>query len=146
MDLRSLVFTIFSLAINSQAFNCVLLHLFGELQSAEQPQLLLRRVLSRLTHTSLYKLHWEKCLIKRVSLFEINPLSTLLLDAGSGLRRSRGGSLVPGWETGETVPSAGDSLPPPLNLLALHAALADVVAGVHLGLLLSDKIQWQVVV
>ena len=115
------------LAVISETTDRVLLHFLGKSQSPQDSQLFLHGAFGWFTDASLDKLD-------------------LFLRTDAGQRRSRDCPLVPGATAGD---SAGDTLPPPgvggppasslLLLLAMDAALADVVAGVHLGLLLSTN-------
>ena len=117
------------ISVISEPVDCVLLHFLGKSQSPQDSQLFLHGAPGWFTDASLDKLD-------------------LFLRTDAGQRGGRDCPLVPGARAGD---SAGDTLPPPggvggrppasslLLLLAMDAALADVVAGVHLGLLLSTN-------
>merc|ERR1719273_95052 len=119
------------LAVISETADRVLLHFLGKSQSPQDSQLFLHGALGWFTDASLDKLD-------------------LFLGTDGGLGRGRDCPLAPGASAdtaGDTLPppgaaggAAGPPAPSPLLLLAMHAALADVVAGVHLRLLLSGDI------
>ena len=116
------------LAVISETADRVLLHFLGKSQSPQDSQLFLHGASGWFTDASLDKLD-------------------LFLRTDGGLRRGRDCPLVPGAgadRAGDALPppaggAGGPPAPSPLLLLAVDAALADVVAGVHLGLLLSNK-------
>ena len=121
------------ISVISETVDCVPLHFLGKSQSPQDSQLFLHGAPGWFTDASLDKLD-------------------LFLRTDGCQRRGRHCPLVPGASAGD---SAGDTLPPPggggappasslLLLLAMDAALADVVAGVDLGLLLSTNTRVQV--
>ena len=121
-----------NLAVIYEPAYCVVLNFLGKSQSAQDSQLFLHWAFAWFADASFDKLY----LFPRV---------------GSSLRRGRDCPLVPGDCAGDC---AGDTLPPPgaaggaprgspppslLLLLAMNTALADIIAGVHLRLSLSNK-------
>ena len=115
-----------TLAVISKPAYRVLLNLLGQPQFAQESQFFLHGALGWFTDAPLDELY----------LF--------LGTDGRGLGRSRDCPLVPGDRAGDALPPPGVGAGGPpasslLLLLAMNTALADVVAGVHLGLLLSTK-------
>ena len=113
------------ISVISEPTYCVLLNFLGKSQSAQDSQLFLHWAFTWFADASLDKLH-------------------LFPRTAGCLGRCRDCPLVPGDWAGDALPPLGGGgvgPPPnfPIMLLAMNTALADIIAGVHLRLSLSNK-------